>query len=225
MQNLLELCEKHDLDGVDFDWESPMSESQLSAYVRLLHEAHATFSQRGLVTSVALHPGQTLGPGGFLAVDRVHLMAYDMSFQRGGGHHADYGAVKAAVQQAIGRADVPPEKLVVGIPAYARHGEDLPAVKSYAEIVDMMAGEGGDDDGKPLAERLDPAFKARNEYEGYLYDCVLSAQRKTAWAKSMGLAGVFIWEVGQDKVEPHVSLTEGVMAVGNGTKEVREAVL
>ena len=69
--------------------------------MRLLHETHATFSQKGLITSVALHPGQSLGESGFLAVDRVHLMTYDMSFQRGGGHHADYGVMKQAVQHIL----------------------------------------------------------------------------------------------------------------------------
>ena len=125
---------------------------------------------------------------------------------------------------------IPPEKLVIGIPAYARHAKDLSDVKSYADIIDLMLKDGFPakdkvDQNAPLVEKLDPAFKSRNEYESYLFDCVLSAQRKTAWAKSMGLAGVFIWEIGQDKVEPHVSLTEGVMLVGNGTRTLTRAEL
>ena len=41
----------------------------------------------------------------------------------------------------------------------------------------------------------------------------------------MGLGGVFIWEIGQDKFEHKVSLTEAVMIVGNGTRVMTKAEL
>ena len=116
---------------------------QISVYIRLLHEAHAKLNPKGLLTSVALHPGQTLGKEGFMSVDRVNLMTYDMSFQRGGGHHADYNSFKQAIQQMLGQGQLPPEKLIVGIPAYARHSTKLANVKSYAEIIDEKLKEAG----------------------------------------------------------------------------------
>ncbi|GMI16124.1 hypothetical protein TrLO_g4854 [Triparma laevis f. longispina] len=226
VNELLDLCVKWRIDGVDFDWESPMNQHQISAYIRLLHEAHAKLVPKGLLISVALHPGQTLGKEGFLSVDRVHLMTYDMSFQKGSGHHADYGNFKQAIQQILGQGQLPPEKLIVGIPAYGRHEKKLAQVKSYSEIVDEKVKEAGMVDvDVPVVEKLDPNFISRNQHNQFLFDCQLSAQRKTSYAKSMGLGGVFIWEVGQDKFEPKVSLTEAVMMVGNGTRVMTKAEL
>ena len=100
VSELKELCERYSLDGVDFDWEAPTTQEETAAYIRLLHETHSVFHNTGLLVTVALHPGQTLGMNGFHAVDRVHLMTYDMSMNRR-GNHAEFVEVKNAAEMLV----------------------------------------------------------------------------------------------------------------------------
>lgn len=137
---LAALVEAHELDGVDLDWEAPRTEDEMTDYVRLLkavrrrlHPSSAGGGgapRRKLVT-VAVHPGQRLPPAAVKAVDRVHLMAYDMQTtahltaqqQRavgGSQGHATASGAEAAARQQLGFG-VPASKLVLGIPAYGRH--------------------------------------------------------------------------------------------------------
>ena len=149
--NLLELCETEGLDGIDFDWEPPPSQSQTQTreqserYLRLLLlEAGRALRPAGKLLSVALHPGQGLSPQLYRVVDRVHLMAYDMITSTGGRgaqHHAALGDAKRAVDALID-SGCPANKIVLGIPAYARHGDDPGLVRTYSEIVDdALAGK------------------------------------------------------------------------------------
>ena len=226
--NLLNFCRKHGFDGVDFDWEAPQDQNQVSSYVRLLHEAHAKFGA-ALIVSVALHPGQSLGGAGFESVNRINLMTYDLSFgNRALKHHGDLGQTNRAISMLI-RAGAPKEKIVVGIPAYGRGGSEGRSaldVRTYSELMDDMmvsSSPGGAPEKRGdenLLSVLPPTFRTRDNYNGFYFDCQLSAQRKTAQSKYRGLGGVFIWEVGQDKLVSGVSLTEAVMLVANGTKKL-----
>jgi len=204
---------KYELDGLDMDWESPQTEHEMSVYVRLLNEIHVSFAETGKSLSVALHPGQSLGAHGYHAVDRVHLMTYDMM----GASHADFTQVKNAVNNLID-AGCPRNKLVVGLPLYAREKDNPNNVKTYAEIADAMVELEGEE---PLIERMDATFRSTSEWNGFPFDSQAVAQRKTQWAKNQGLLGVFFWELGQDKNEPHVSLVEAVMQVASGSRVIQ----
>jgi hypothetical protein len=63
-------------DGVDFDWEAPQNQAEIHGYALLIEETKRELGV-SLVT-VAVHIGQNLGPRVWNAVDRIHLMAYDM---------------------------------------------------------------------------------------------------------------------------------------------------
>ena len=223
VNRLASLVQMYGRSGINFDWEVPQTPSQVGGYVRLLHEAHALLPS-DLIVSVALHPGQNLGGAGYGSVDMVMLMAYDMSFGKGGVGHSDMDLMNRAVKELI-KEGVPKEKIILGVPGYGRREGE---VKSYAELIDDQAkqhtGEYENDfDKKPHSELLPAGFKLRSEMKGFMFDSLMTAQRKTAFAKMRGLGGVFLWEVGQDKFVPGVSLIEGMMLVGNGSKKLSQA--
>jgi chitinase len=214
------MIDRYGFDGVDLDWESPSNEHEMSSYVRLLNEIHVSFASTPRVLTVALHPGQTLGDHGYHAVDRVHFMAYDM--QASSGNHADFIAVRQAVDWIIA-SGCPRNKLVLGLPLYARNKANSGDVKTYAELMDDMLVVASDEDaaaGVPFAERLDPVYGTANAYGSFPYDSRHKAQRKTQWAKNYGLMGVFFWEIGQDKIEKEVSVLEAVAAVRSGEVKI-----
>mmetsp|Transcript_17285 Transcript_17285/g.39831 ORF Transcript_17285/g.39831 Transcript_17285/m.39831 type:complete len:354 (+) Transcript_17285:166-1227(+) len=190
--NLLALAERHELDGVDFDWEAPQTPREMGDYVKLLRAARRALRPAGKLVTVALHPGQALGGApdaaagsssgshsAYGAVDRVHLMAYDM----GPGHARREDAVRATQHQLQSGAD--PAKLVLGIPAYGRHTGNPGMVKTYAEFVDELPAED-----IPLGDLAG----------GYTLNGPETARAKAEWARGAGLAGVVFWELGQDKV-------------------------
>jgi GH18 family chitinase len=146
-------------------------------------------------------------------------MAYDMPNTAGGigvdpATHSNFEKSQAAVEHQLA-SGLPAAKLVLGIPAYGRLlvrdsraffsvicGVKLSAlvffssvqrnpgvVQTYAEAVDSPHYGGS-----PLRRGGD--FTG----DGFGLDGPATVRRKVAWAASKGLAGVMIWELGQDKL-------------------------
>lgn len=186
LQSLIDLCKKEGLQGVDFDWEIPRTHEDLQAYVDLLLQACKTMHKANLLVSVALHARQFMPPQLYHTVDRVHFMAYDLAAE----HVAQYDLVVTAAKEFV-QYKCPPSKLVLGIPAYARHSSNPGMVKSFAELMD---------DSSDVAA-------TRPEWSGYRYDSPAFIQKKVEYAIANELAGVFFWELGQDK--QHAELGPG----------------
>lgn len=96
------------------------------------------------------------------------------------GHHAELNAVKTVIEAFISHG-CPPGKLILGLPAYARHGENHAFIKTYSEIIDAY-GHG-----------------KLGTVDGYFFDSPEDVTAKVKYAKKAGLGGIFLWELGQDK--------------------------
>lgn len=168
---------------MDFDWEIPRTHQDLQAYVDLLLQAATALHEHSLLISVALHARQFMPPQVYHAVDRIHFMAYDLA----ANHVALYETVVMATKEFM-QYKCPPSRLVLGIPAYARHSTDPGSVKSFAELFDDSGG----------------AVVTLQDWSGYRYDSPASIEKKVTYALDNELAGVFFWELGQDK--QHVEL-------------------
>lgn len=191
--NLIQLCEKEHLQGIDFDWEQPQSQEEFVSYLHLLFEAGQALHKSNLLLAVALHPNQRLAPQMYEVVDRIHLMTYDMITSTGiGSHHATLENAKRAVA-ALVASGCPNNKIVLGIPAYARHETNPGLVMTYSEIVDSVAGDMESKDS--LVEAM---TNTDGRYQGYAFDSRLGVQKKVRYAKEAGLMGIFFWEIGQD---------------------------
>ena len=210
LANLIQLCKKEQLQGIDFDWEQPHTQEEFVSYLHLLFEAGQAFHEAKLLLTVALHPKQRLAPQIYEAADRIHLMTYEMITSTGpGSHHATLDNVKRAVG-ALVASGCPKEKIVLGIPAYARQETDPGRVKTYSEIVDSVAGDLEDN-----VSVVEAMAKIGGRYRGYAFDSTLDVQNKVRYAKEAGLKGIFFWETGQDSFRDDYVISGALLAAAH----------
>lgn len=172
-------CRANGFDGVDYDWEHPSGSEELALYAALIAETKEVFGADMLVT-VAQAGWQDIGEKAYQSVDRIHLMAYDHAFPQAtlAKATADVGALIAW--------GCPPEKIALGMPFYGRDRDRQ--AKTYAELI--AAGE------EVVADQID----------GFAFNGKETLTAKVQLVKQRGLAGVMVWEVGQDATDPGLSL-------------------
>ena len=166
------LCEGDLFDGVDLDWEHPRDDVEQRLYATLLVETAAALHRQGDLCTAAIAPWKPLTADAVSAIDRVHLMSYDHAFP-----HATLAKSEADLKAV---ADVPAEKLCLGVPFYGRNADRDASM--YRDLA-----------GRPLKSSDITA-------EGYAFNGPETIAAKVRLAKTRGLAGVMIWEVGQDAV-------------------------
>lgn len=171
VQAASQFCREHGFDGVDYDWEHPEGQKQMQAYVQLLQHTRTVFRKDKLLVTVAQAGWQDLGKAGYAAVDRVHLMAYDQKFPQ-----ATLAKATKEVEQLI-RWGCPPEKIALGLPFYGRN--QAGDAKTYAQLI-----REGDVRGDVAS--------------GYAFNGPETIQKKIQYANTKNLAGLMIWELGQD---------------------------
>lgn len=171
----LTLCLERKLAGIDIDWEHPKDASEQMAYAELLATIHETFATHGLRLSVTMAAWQEIPVEAFQYVDWVQIMAYDHD-----GKHSTLENAKSDVERVV-KAGAPINKIVLGLPFYGRSIKDRDRAKSYSELV--------------ASQRLTPAL---DEVDEYYFNGPATIQKKTEYAITSKLAGVMVWEIGQD---------------------------
>ena len=157
-----------------------------------------------------IHPNQRLAPQIYEVVDRIHLMTYDMITSNGSGsHHATLDNAKRAVD-ALVASSCPKEKILLGIPAYARHFDNPGMVKTFSEIVDSVADHLGDNGS--LVEEM---ANIGGRYQGYTFDSTVDVQKKVRYAKEADLKGIFFWEMGQDSFRKDYVMSGALLAAAH----------
>jgi GH18 family chitinase len=177
INEMVTLCHEQGLDGLDFDWEIPSTHQELQAYTTLLLEASQKLHSASLLISVALHARQFMPPQLYKAVDRIHLMAYDLE----ASHVAAYDSVVRAVKE-FKQYGCPVSKMMLGLPAYGRHSQNPSMAKTFSELMDESSHEA----------------LSLQEWNGYRFDSPANVKKKVEFAKQQGMAGIFFWELGQD---------------------------
>lgn len=178
-------CQRHTLDGVDFDWEHPRGEEQRAAYQRLLRETRQRLAPAKRIVTIAVAPWVDLGKPAYDAVDRIHLMSYDHAFPQ---------ATLEKSREDLARMEqygCPPEKIALGIPFYGRR--ESRAAKTYGQL------SAGDVDANV------------DQVDGFAFNGPATVGAKVRLADEQGLAGVMIWELGQD-AEGEKSLLDAIRA-------------
>jgi len=206
VRSIVELLDKHDLDGVDLNHEYPSTRDEWLGLFALLHELHAAFKPSGRVLTMAIYPGQEriIPPSVVEAVDLFLVMAYDAR-----GRHSTPKFAKEAIDSIAQSSQIPLSKVAVGVPFYGRDtrtGEP----KTYAEIV----------------RDLHPASPAEDQHGTMYYNGPQTIAVKTKMARDLGCGGVMIWELGQDVHPSHpASLLTALTAVARPANLAQQQTL
>jgi len=185
VRELLKFCRDNEFDGIDFDWEHPQGPGELASYQALLTEARKSFNPAGLLVTVAQASWQDLGTPAYRAVDRIHLMSYDHDYPQ-----ATLEKSQRDVERVI-RWGCPPSKVTLGVPFYGRSkGREA---RSYRKL---------------MASHLSPP--SNDEINGYAFNGSSTIMQKVRHARQKKLAGIMIWETGQDDPREEFSLLKAI---------------
>ena len=175
VNSALQLCLNRRLDGIDIDWEHPHDAAEQTAYALLLRDLKAAFEPLGLTVSITMAAWQVVPRSAFDSVNWVQVMAYDHPER-----HSTLEGAQADVQKLID-AGAPVQKITLGLPFYGRGIADHNRTMTYQEIIAKH---------RPAA--------AIDEVDGVYFNGAETIARKTRYAKQSRLAGVMVWELGQD---------------------------
>lgn len=173
-RELLGYCLRHSLTGVNLDWEHPSTAEEQRDFGILLSELQPLFRSAKLELTIAVAPSQKLPAEAWAAVDRVMLMSYDDA-----GKHSTFESCQKHLGMLLDQG-VPASKVVLCVPLYGRKVETREAL-TYGEIV------------AKYGPRPD-----LDEVDGIFFNGPGTIAAKTAWAQSIGLGGIAVWELGQD---------------------------
>lgn len=225
INNIVELAEKYELDGINLDFENMYKEDK-NLYTRFVIELYPRLKARGMTLSVDV----TAPDGGdtwSLCFDRHNIarnsdyivfMAYDQHGQSSttAGSVAAYNWVEVNLNKFLGtQEEIEKEKVILGIPFYTRlwreTGEDVTSsVVDMKDVNNVLPGD-------IQKEWLDDVKQNYIEYErnGSIYkmwiEDIDSIRAKINLAREKEIAGVAFWAKGRedesvwDVVEEYIS--------------------
>ena len=194
-ENIIDVLEKYDFDGVHFDYEYPLSLKAWHYYNKFL-----------VSLDKALGKKYTLGVAGnawnikftnaaIEAIDTFELMSYDYIDEQ--GRHATYEDTLEQIQQ-LGLRGLPIHKVNVGIPFYSRPPDMSSYWYGYNACYEKMTEDGWyhcDDIDKDfwfntpdvVAQKTD--YCIRNGFGGVMiwhYNCDLPSSQEGSLLKAIG---------------------------------------
>jgi len=235
LASLSMLMEDYQLDGIDYNWEYPgyrfendMSEilsdcldiieqlllrmglgyleekevlKDYEGLASLLRETKLLFKESGRVVTVAYYPDTRQESLLTLVDAHRHVdLLHSMSYDQGGAQHSPRELAEKTITQAR-TAGLPLEKLTLGVPFYGRDSDRGDWV-TYEDLIQQHSDLLPEDDSvvKVVMEKGD--LKER-KIIGFNGEETLKWKAELAFGN--GLAGLMIWEVGQDcRVNPVV---------------------
>ncbi|MEV4537872.1 glycosyl hydrolase family 18 protein [Asanoa sp. NPDC049518] len=194
VNNVVNLVNQYNLDGVDIDWEYPDAGTSGNNFTALMSQLSTAMHSRGKLLTAAVVSGggtaQGVQPAVFGYVDFLNIMTYD-----GGSPHANYQWTIDNINGWKSRG-LPASKAVVGVPFYSRPG-GIP----YNQIVAQNAAWANQD-------------CATINGVQQCYNGLPTIRAKTQWAMA-NAGGMMNWELSQDPNNAN-SLVSAIYTVATG---------
>lgn len=170
---VLDLIDLYDLDGIDIDWEYPDPGTEADNYSLLMQELSEALRPNNKILTAAVVALGWYGGGVksdvFGYVDFLNLMAYD----KNNSDHSPYSYAEESIAYWSDRG-LPAEKLVLGVPYYARPSWNGYNVKINQNAANICRDTDGSD----------------------YWNGIPTIRQKAQLARSYG--GLMTWELSQD---------------------------
>ncbi|CAK9294140.1 unnamed protein product [Gordionus sp. m RMFG-2023] len=211
------LDSSYNLDGIDIDWEYPISSTEKTTYANILKSLRAAFPSKIVMSAV---PAGNQNFGGFDTsamnkyLDYAAIMTYDYhsaGWESQTGHNSPL--LGTGVYTTKGSVDewkkvgLNQNIMVIGLPFYGRTWK---LTTSNTNVGAPASGYGSGEDGvltytqiksRTWQEYWDDTAEvpyAVSGSEWLSYDNEKSVTNKVQWACQNNMAGVMIWELAQD---------------------------
>lgn len=210
--NLLDLINGYDLDGVSFDYEYPEKIKDFDIFADYIEQLDNALPQGKLLTAAISdwcirtfgYSAKDLEP-----LDSIEIMAYD-SFDDRGNHSTFYKSCYTILKD-LDKKGVDLSKVNLGLPFYSRPVNGDSFWGSYNNVAETLS---------PYENTVTEAYidldgvahpALANYYNGrqMIYD-------KTRYAIDCGAGGVMIWHFGCDSADKDLSLIMQIAAAKSG---------
>lgn len=216
----MQMIKKHNLDGIDIDWEYPTSkEAGISAshadkgnFTLLMRDIRKAIGKNYLLTFADYADTTFVNYREVMTyVDFVNLMTYDIANPP--HHHsalfrsdiAGHLTVAEAVDHHLA-AGVPLEKLVMGIPFYGRQSKDFKGERAFGK---MSVNSSYEERWNDLS--LVPYLVAADGHMVLAFENVRSITHKCNYILQKGLRGAMYWSADND--DENYTLSKTVFSV------------
>ena len=208
IENLIDVCERYDLDGINIDFEN-MYQRDKDVFSRFMIELTPRMKDIGVVTSVDVTAPDG-APNWSLCYDRTVLgntvdyiifMAYDQNGTSSTkpGTTAGYNWVETNLKKFIQTYEVPSEKIILGIPFYTRLWTETADgdVESIAIPMTRIENEISNNATKTWNDTLKQyyvEFTSGSVTKKIWIEDLESIAKKVSLVSKYNLAGVSAWE-------------------------------
>lgn len=185
---IVDMTRKYDFDGVDIDWEYPVSPSDWSNYDNFIQKLSRDLKayKPDSIISTALSSGQLgLSKETYECIDQIQFMAYDGNDQDGYQSSLEQAEEGLSTFKANG-ADI--SKINIGIAAYGRPVNGSPYWATWRALKDADY----------YNNKYYTVEDSDQIYEGTFCSPALAGD-KTAYALLSGAGGVMVFRVACDK--------------------------
>ena len=183
-KEIIEYCEKYELDGIDLDIELGSYHQIWSYYSDWCSDLRIRCDDHSLKmsTATAHWVAEKVTPETFALFDFINVMAYDNDEDE--KSHSTYEYAEECLSYFSNVKKIPSEKLVLGVPFYGRgynsQGKlDWNSYESFASLV-----------------KKDETNYNHDYYNGIAYNGSETIAKKAELGKKYG--GIMIWELTQD---------------------------
>ena len=184
-ENIVEVLDKYDFDGVHFDYEYPLSDKAWYYYNRFLYKLDKELGDYTLGVAASCW-NLNFTAAAIDAVDTFEIMTYD--YVDAQGKHATYEDTIAQMG-AIKEQELPLEKVNLGLPFYSRPTDLSAYWYDYSSCYSKIDENGW--------------YHCPNTGKDFWFNTPDVIEAKTEYAINNGYGGVMIWHYHCDLPSSH----------------------